>query len=107
MNLGSHFTGGVVIGGWSGTDPPADGFCAKRGKSIQWVAHDDSVTPFEVYFDPFVGRPYKSHSPHEQTRPVVIRVDSMLGKYKYSVVGLNCDGNPEDAVLDPPILVER
>ena len=91
-----------------GTDPPAHGFCARPGKSVQWVSDpDEPLAAFEVYFDPFVDRPYKSQPPHEQTRPVVIRVGSMEGVYKYSVLGVTCEGEPEDAVLDPPILVER
>jgi hypothetical protein len=81
---------------------PADGLCANPGKAVQWVSNP--ATAFEVYFDPFVGRPYASHGPDEQTSPVVIRVDSMAGDYKYSVLGVTCTGtNP---VLDPPIRVE-
>ena len=82
---------------------PADGLCAKPGKAVQWVSRPASA--FVVYFDPFVGRPYASHGPDETTSPVVIRVDTMPGDYKYSVLGVTCTG--ADPVLDPPIRVER
>jgi len=86
-------------------DVPAQGFCARPGESVEWVS-EPVDTAFEVYFDPFVGRPYVSHPPHEKTSPVVVRRDSMPGKYKYSVVGVTCKGEFEEAVLDPPMLVE-
>jgi hypothetical protein len=89
----------------TGCDVPAQGFCARPGKSVQWVSKP--VTAFEVYFDPFVGRPYRSHGSDETTSPVVVRVGSMEGLYKYSVLGVNCSGEPEDAVLDPPFRVEH
>lgn len=80
-----------------------NGVCANPGKAIQWVSNPEG-TPFEVYFDPFVGRQYKSHGKDEKTAPVVIRRDSIEGVYKYSVLGVTCaDGIP---VLDPPIRVE-
>ena len=79
------------------------GLCAKRGKAVEWVS-EPAGTPFQIYFDPFVGRPYTSHGKEEKTSPVVVRRDSMKGVYKYSVLGLACSGaNP---VLDPPIRVE-
>lgn len=82
---------------------PADGLCANPGKAVQWVS-SPAGTPFEVYFDPFVGRPYSSRPPDEKTNPVVVRVGSMEGDYKYSVLGVICTGaNP---VLDPPFRVE-
>lgn len=79
------------------------GLCANPGKAVQWVS-DPAGTPFEVYFDPFVGRPYASHGKDEKTSPVVVRRDSMEGVYKYSVLGVACGG--ENPVLDPPIRVE-
>ena len=80
-----------------------DGVCVNPGRAVQWVSNP-AGTPFEIYFDPFVGRPYASHGPDEKTSPRVIRRDSMVGVYKYSVLGLDCSGaNP---VLDPPIRVE-
>jgi len=81
---------------------PADGLCAHPGRAVQWVS--SPATAFEVYFDPFVGRPYVSRGPDQKTSPVVVRVDSMEGDYKYSVLGVTCSGaNP---VLDPPLRVE-
>ena len=82
--------------------PPADLVCARRGEAIVWVSKP-AGTQFEVYFDPFVGRPYKSHPP-DHTISVNVHEKSMKGKYEYSVLGLDCkDGN---AVLDPPIRVK-
>jgi len=79
------------------------GVCAKRGDLVMW-ASNPSGTPFEVYFDPFVGRPYKSLPPQQQTSPKNIDMNSLEGKYEYSVWGKDCTGaNP---VLDPPIRVE-
>ena len=79
------------------------GLCAKRGDLVMWVSNP-AGTKFEVYFDPFVGRPYKSLPPQQKTSPKNIDMDSMKGKYEYSVWGNNCSGaNP---VLDPPIRVE-
>ena len=79
------------------------GLCANPGKAVEWVS-EPAGTPFEVYFNPFVGRPYHSHGPDEKTSPIVVRRGSMEGNYKYSVLGVACeDGNP---VLDPPIRVE-
>lgn len=89
----------------TGCEVPDQGFCAQPGKAVQWVS--EPVTAFEIYFDPFVGRPYVSQGPHEKTSPVVVRRDSMEGLYKYSVLGVTCSGDPEDAVLDPPFRVER
>jgi len=82
---------------------PADGLCANPGKAVQWVS-EPAGTPFVVYFNPFVGRPYESHGKDEKTSPVVVRRDSLEGEYKYSVLGVACTG--EDPVLDPPIRVE-
>ena len=82
---------------------PANGLCAKPGKAVQWVS-SPAGTPFEVYFDPFVGRPYSSHTPDEKTSPIVVRRGSMAGDYKYSVLGVVCTG--ADPVLDPPLRVE-
>ena len=82
---------------------PADGLCVNPGKAVQWVS-EPAGTAFEVYFDPFVGRPYGSHGLDEKTSPVVIRVGSMAGDYKYSVLGVTCKG--PDPVLDPPLRVE-
>ena len=80
-----------------------DGVCVNPGRAVQWLSNP-AGTPFEVYFDPFVGRPYASRGPDETTAPVVIRRDSMAGNYEYSVLGLACTGaNP---VLDAPIRVE-
>ena len=80
-----------------------NGICVNPGRAVQWVSNP-AGTPFEVYFDPFVGRPYASHGPDQKTSPLVIRRDSMVGVYKYSVFGVDCSGaNP---VLDPPIRVE-
>lgn len=80
-----------------------DGVCVNPGKAVEWVSNPVG-TPFEIYFDPFVGRPYRSHGKDEKTSPVVIRRDSMAGNYEYSVLGVACSGaNP---VLDPPIRVE-
>lgn len=80
------------------------GVCAKRGDKIMWVS-SPAGTQFEVYFDPFVGRPYKSLPPdHNKTSPVKIHKDSKKGKYEYSVFGKDCKS--EDSVLDPPIRVE-
>ncbi len=87
----------------AGVKLPADLVCVNRGKTVQWES-DPAGTPFEVYFDPFVGRPYRSHGKDEKTSAVVVRRDSMIGKYKYSVLGLACSG--EKPVLDPPIRVE-
>jgi hypothetical protein len=82
---------------------PADLVCAKRGEAIEWVSNP-ARTRFEVYFDPFVGRPYKSNPPDHKTRAFIVDQDSKVGKYEYSVLGLDCTGgNP---VLDPPIRVE-
>jgi len=79
------------------------GVCANPNKGIQWVSNPVG-TPFEIYFDPFVGRPYQSNPPDEKTRAIVIDRDTKAGIYKYSVYGEDCTGgNP---VLDPPIRVE-
>lgn len=80
-----------------------DGVCVDPGKAVQWVS-DPAGTPFEIYFDPFVGRPYASHGADQKTSPLVIRRDSLPGVYKYSVFGVDCSG--PDPVLDPPIRVE-
>jgi hypothetical protein len=82
---------------------PTGGLCVNPGKAVQWVSKP-AGTSFEVYFDPFVGRPYVSHGPDEKTSPVVVRVDSLAGDYKYSVVGVACSG--ADPVLDPALRVE-
>jgi len=82
---------------------PADGLCVNPGKAVEWVSKP-AGTAFEVYFDPFVGRPYVSRGPDEVTSPVVVRVGSLEGDYKYSVVGVTCTG--ADPVLDPPLRVE-
>lgn len=82
---------------------PADGLCVNPGKAVRWVSNP-AGTAFEVYFDPFVGRPYASRPPDEKTSPVVVRVGSLEGDYKYSVVGVVCTG--ADPVLDPPLRVE-
>jgi hypothetical protein len=82
----------------------ADGLCVSRGKAVLWVS-DPAGTAFEVYFDPFVGRPYASHGLDEKTSPVMVRSDSALGDYKYGVFGVNCKGG--DPILDPPMRVER
>jgi hypothetical protein len=80
------------------------GFCVRRGQSIKWVS-DASRNAFEIYFDPFVGRPYDSHGTIEETSPLIIRADALPGEYKYGVFGVNCSGpNP---VLDPPLRVEN
>jgi hypothetical protein len=84
---------------------PAQGICVRPGRAVQWVSVPAGV-PFEVYFDPFVGRPYPSRPPDETTRPVVIRNDTMDGDYKYSVLGVVCR-DPDKAILDPAIRVER
>lgn len=81
---------------------PAGGLCAHPGKAVQWVS--SPATAFEVYFDPFVGRPYVSRGPDQKTSPVVVRVDSMEGDYKYSVLGVTCSGAVP--VLDSPFRVE-
>ena len=80
------------------------GFCPQRGRSVQWFSNPAGI-PFEVYFDPFVGRPYASHGTDEKTSPVVIRRDTLPGEYKYSILGLHCRG--PNAVLDPPLRVEE
>ena len=82
---------------------PAGGICVNPGKAVQWVSNP-AGTPFQVYFDPFVGRPYSSHGTDEKTSPVIVRRDSLAGDYKYSVLGVACTG--ANAVLDPPIRVE-
>jgi hypothetical protein len=82
---------------------PDDGLCVNPGKAVQWVSKP-AGTAFEVYFDPFVGRPYVSHGTDEKTSPVVVRVGSLAGDYKYSVLGVVCTG--ADPVLDPPLRVE-
>ncbi|MDH3613716.1 MAG: hypothetical protein OES10_10590 [Gammaproteobacteria bacterium] len=80
------------------------GFCVKRGSTIKWKS-DASRTAYEVFFDPFVGRPYASHGPDEEIGPVIIRRDTLAGEYKYGVFGVACrSGN---AVLDPPLRVEN
>jgi hypothetical protein len=79
------------------------GLCANPGKAVEWVS-EPAGTPFEVYFNPFVGRPYHSHGKDEKTSAVIVRRDSMEGVYKYSVLGVACTG--ADPVLDPPIRVE-
>ena len=85
-------------------DVKADnGLCAERGRAVKWVSAP-AGTPFVVYFDPFVGQRYASHGKDQKTTPVIVRRDSVLGVYKYSVQGVACtDGDP---VLDPPIRVE-
>ena len=78
------------------------GICVERGRSVQWVGNPVG-TAFEVYFDPFVGRPYISRGPDEKTTPVTVRRDTLPGDYKYSVFGTVCSGpNP---VLDPAFRV--
>ena len=82
---------------------PADLVCARRGEAIVWVSKP-AGTRFQVYFDPFVGPPYKSLPPDHKTSPARVHEKSIKGKYEYSVLGLDCkDGN---AVLDPPIRVK-
>jgi len=87
-------------------DVQADnGLCANPGKAVQWVSDPaDTLFPFVVYFDPFVGRPYASHGKDQKTSAVIVRRDSMEGVYKYSVLGVVCSGGKP--VLDPPIRVE-
>ena len=80
------------------------GFCAKPGRAVQWVS-SPAGTPFEVYFDPFVGRPYTSHGTDEKTNAIVVSRGSMEGEYKYSILGLVCSVDAK-AVLDPPFRVE-
>lgn len=94
-------------------DPPSQpscsvnaeqGLCANPGKGIQWVSKPVG-TPFKIYFDPFVGPPYKSNPPDQTTRAFVVDPKTKVGVYKYSVFGVDCTGgNP---VLDPPIRVEN
>ena len=88
--------GGCIV------DP--QGFCIGQGRSVKWVS-DPSGTPFELYFDPFVGRPYKSRGPDETTPPILLQRGAMPGIYKYSVLGLACTDDSK-AILDPPIRVE-
>ncbi len=82
------------------------GFCVGRAKSIKWASSPEG-NAFQIYFDPFVGRPYSSHGPNEATAPVIIRRDTLLGEYKYGVFGVNCKGSEADAVLDPPLRVDH
>jgi hypothetical protein len=86
--------GGCAIG-------PA-GICVDRGRAVQWVS-DPVGTPFEVYFDPFVGPPYVSTGPDEKTNPAIVRRNAYPGDYKYGVFGIACTGpNP---ILDPAFRV--
>ena len=73
--------------------------CASRTESVQWKAPADQ--PFEVYFDPFVGRHYKSREVggFQVTPPAVVRRDSMPGDYKFSILALRCAGDPMDPVM--------
>ena len=79
------------------------GICVESGRAVQWVSNPVG-TAFEVYFDPFVGRPYGSNGPNETTTPVVVRRDAMPGLYKYSILGVVCSGT--NAVLDPAFRVD-
>lgn len=78
------------------------GICVDPGRAVRWVS-DPVGTPFEVYFNPFVGRPYASRPPDESTRPIIVRRDALEGEYKYAIFGVACSGpNP---VLDPAFRV--
>jgi hypothetical protein len=79
------------------------GFCVKPNEFVRWISHPTG-NHFEIYFDPFVGRPYKSHGKNATTTPIPIDANSKEGEYKYSVLGLQCSGG--GAVLDPPLRVE-
>ncbi len=85
--------------------PTPAGFCVAPAQTIKWVSEPPG-NGFEIYFDPFVGRPYSSNPPLETTPPYVIRPDTLDGEYKYGVFGVGCT-SPGDAVLDPTFRVER
>ena len=79
------------------------GFCVKKGRTVRWES-DPEGNEFQIYFDPFVGRPYSSNPPDERTPPITVRRDSAIGEYKYGVYGVGCSGgNP---VLDPAMRIE-
>lgn len=79
------------------------GFCVKKGRSVQWES-EPAGNPFQIYFDPFVGRPYSSNPPDERTPPIRVRRDSASGDYKYGVYGTACSGG--SPVLDPAMRIE-
>ena len=79
------------------------GFCVKKGRYVRWVS-EPTGNPFEVYFDPFVGRQYKSKDPDEMTPPILVRRDAPSGEYKYGIYGVGCAGG--DPILDPAMRIE-
>jgi len=78
------------------------GICVEHGRSVQWISNPVG-TRFDVYFDPFVGRPYKSRGPEQKTTPVIVPRETLAGTYKYSVFGTDCSGL--EPVLDPAFRV--
>ena len=78
--------------------------CVQQDKFIQWES-DPAGTGFKIYFDPVVGRPFKSSNGKLKTR---IDEKAPPAMYKYTITGGgNCDPNNQADILDPGIRVDK
>jgi hypothetical protein len=75
------------------------------GDKVKWQAvdssGDDLGTDFDIYFDPFKGRPLNSNRKGRVQSPP-IDSDTPVGvEFKYTIVGSECLASP----LDPRIII--
>ncbi|MEJ2603860.1 MAG: hypothetical protein P8172_11290 [Gammaproteobacteria bacterium] len=86
-------------------NPDKSAICADRGRQIVWQSVNAADEPmslgYEIFFDPFVGRPLDA-GPTSGLVRATIRRDVPAVEYKYTVVGDNCPDKP----LDPRIIID-
>lgn len=79
------------------------GFCVERNHKIEWRS-DPPNTQYEIFFDPFRGRPYRAKT--DGTLSMNIDPNAPIAEYKYSVLGLGCTPT-EKNTHDPRIRIDK
>ena len=78
----------------TGVNPDYVQISKANGDKVAWQAQPANFD-FDIYFDPFQGRPISSRGGYVKSPPIDGRTPSNV-EFKYTVVGANCPGRPYD-----------